>query len=144
MTKLEKIKQNLEKDKEFLKNIDKVTYYGIDQFIKDAYQYIKAIQEGRMICAIKRVSSSGMSRNIYFMSCQKSKEPARYWYSNYYAFFKALGYTVANDKDSFRIGGCGMDMIFHTNYTNMHRLARWGFITKKICSKLAQMTPTLI
>ena len=46
--------------------------------------------------------------------------------------------------DYFTIGGCGMDMIFHTNYTIIHRLYKLGFMTKKECEKLCQMTPSII
>ena len=96
-----------------------------------------------MINSIDSVSSSGMSRTIKFLSCEKSK--TNFYYRNYFGFFLALGYTPKNDRSNyFRISGCGMDMIFHTNYTIIHRLTRLGFLTKKECSILAQKTPSTI
>lgn len=128
---------------ELYKRICKESYYGIESFEKDAAEYIKAIKERRMLCTIKSVSNSGMSRNIKFHSCQKTK--TGYYFRNYWTFFKTLGYTPASsDRDTFRIGGCGMDMIFHTNYTIIHKLHKLGFINKKQCENLAQQTPVIL
>ena len=125
-----------------MKGISKVTYYSPEQFIKDVECYIKAIKERRMICIIESVSHSGMSRNMKFHSCEKTK--TGFYYRNYYAMFKALGYTAVRDRDSFRINGCGMDMVFHTNYSNIHDFKRMGFITETTCKTLAQSTPTVL
>ena len=58
---------------------------------------------------------------------------------------KTLGFSPANKNSNyFRIYGCGMDMIFHTNYTIIHKLARLGFLNKKECESLAQNTPQTI
>jgi hypothetical protein len=65
-------------------------------------------------------------------------------YYNFYTLFKDLGFTNAKNSNAFRVSGCGMDMVFHTNYTIMHQLKNLGFITKKECSILAQKTPTVI
>jgi hypothetical protein len=124
------------KDKEVLKAISKNEYYSQERFIEDAKAYIKAIKERRMLCVITNVSPSGMSRSLKFHSYEKS------YYRQYWAFFKALGYREAKDRNAFVINGCGMDMIFHTNYTIIHRLFRLGFITKVECDDLAQQTPT--
>ena len=98
-----------------------------------------------MICNIDSVSASGMSRTIKFLSCEKSKRENRFMYLNYFVLFRVLGYTVAGKYGSyFRVSGCGMDMIFHTNYTIIHKLQRLGFISKKQCNHLAQQTPTVI
>jgi len=137
-----KLLAKIEANKELNSRLAKMTHYNAEQFLKDAFQYIKAIKERRMICNIISVSNSGMSRNLRFLSCEKSKHDKGYWYSNYFAFFKALGYTEA--KDGFRVNGCGMDMVFHTNYTNMHNLKNIGIISDKTCKILAQMTPTVI
>lgn len=120
------------------KAIEKQRYYSEDQFISDAKTYIKAISENRMICNIARVSSSGMSRVISFHSMEKSHD--KNWYLRQYnAFFCAMGYSET--KKGFRIGGCGMDMIFHTNYTIINRLKRFGFV---VPSGLEQQTPVKI
>lgn len=133
--------ENLSENKKLQKGIGNVNYYSTERFLKDALQYVKAIKERRMICTIPSVSASGMSRIIKFNSCEKSKNG--YWYSNYYAFFKALGYTPVK-HDGFRVNGCGMDMVFDTNYSIMHELKNLGIITKANCEKLAQMTPTVL
>ena len=141
---------NIEANKEILKGISKLNYYTVENFISDAKDYIKAITERRMLCVIEKVSSSGMSRNIKFHSCEQSgkdktaTESRSFYYRQYRCLFMALGYTEVKNSDSFRIGGCGMDMIFHTNYTIIHRLHRLEFITKEQCEKLAQQTPVVL
>ena len=139
------ITERIESNKEIKKSISKLSYYSVEQFIKDAQSYVKAITERRMICIIKKVSSSGMSRNIKFYSCESSNyENNQSYYRNYMQFFIALGFSEVKDTDTFRIGGCGMDMIFHTNYTIIHRLHRFGFISKQDCDNLAQQTPVVL
>lgn len=135
-----KTNPDLTKQKDILKAISKHQYYSVEQFKKDVVTYIKAIKERRMMCSIHSVSSTGMSRVISFHSCEKSK--GGYYYRNYMQFFMTLGYQ--RTKDHFRIHGCGMDMIFHTNYSNMHTFHRLGFLTKKECEHLAQQTPTVL
>lgn len=142
MKKLERITKNIKADKEISKAIDKESYYEIENFIKDAQEYIKAIKDRRMINNINSVSNSGMSRTIKFLSCEKSKDS--FYYRQYSMLFTTLGYSDKNKSGYFRVNGCGMDMIFHTNYSIIHRLQRLGFISKAQCSKLAQMTPTTI
>ena len=142
MTKQETFTKRLNKS-DILKNINKETYYSVDQFYSDCLRYVKAIKEGRMICNIESVSSSGMSRNIKFLECSKGR--TRHNYQNFHSFFRVLGYSLAGKyKDCFRINGCGMDMIFNTNYNNMHNMLRLGVINKKQCANLAQETPTVI
>lgn len=125
-------------------NINGIAYYSEDEFLNDARRYIKAIKEGRMICSIGSVAPSGMSRTIKFLECSKHKGEPRYNYLNFYAFFMVMGFRSPTDSDYFRIHGCGMDMIFHTNYTIIHRLRTLGFLTNKQCEQLAQKTPTVI
>ena len=140
-TKIEKIQENLSKAK-----LTYIANYYEDDFIRDAKRYIQAIKENRVICNIESVSASGMSRNIKFLECKKNTYHKNYYnWLNFFAFFKVLGYTESRKKDNcFSISGCGMDMIFHTNYSIIHRLHRLGFINKKQCDKLAQNTPTII
>lgn len=129
-------------NKELTKGINKVSYYSTEQFINDANRYIKAIKEGRMCCIINSVSRSGMSRKIRFVECGKGKD--KYYYMNFFAFFTALGFSRGKDSNFFIINGCGMDMIFHTNYTIIHRLSRLGFITGEECERVCQMTPPVL
>lgn len=107
-------------------------YYDEQDFCRDAKRYINAVARGGMIVSIGSVSKSGMSRTMRFVELRKGRM------MSFHAFFTALGYSKVKDSDYFRISGCGMDMVFHTNYTIMHQLARVGLITKKIAEKLAQ------
>lgn len=127
-----------------LKKYNKKKSYpmSLDVFIEHAQRYIQAIKEHRMICSIGSVSRSGMSRTIKFLEMHKGE--TTYHLLNFYQFFEALGYSSVKDSGYFRIGGCGMDMIFHTNYSIMHDLRRLGFINKEECSTLAQKTPAVV
>ena len=137
------ILSNIQNDKEIQKELAKLNGFTNENFLQHAKEYIKAIKEGRMFCVIDSISSSGMSRNIHFHSAEKaSGRKNQFWFRQYWALFTALGYSKGNNHNNFRISGCGMDMIFYTNYTNMHRFERLGIITKKECKVLAQMTPT--
>jgi hypothetical protein len=144
MNKLQKITANVQADKELMKLINSNSYTSVESFIENAKRYIDAIRTGKMICNIASVSNSGMSRNIKFLAPEFNKARKMYQYCNFYTLFKHLGFTENKKTGEFRISGCGMDMIFHTNYTIIHKLHRLGFIDKKVCAKLAQMTPTVI
>ena len=145
MKSQENILKEINSNKELKRNINN-NFYGQSEeerqtaFIDNAKRYIKAIKEGRVICNIASVSKSGMSRNIKFLECSGRK--SNYHYSSFYSLFKSLGY--ASKDDNFRINGCGMDMIFHTNYTNIHNFKSLGLISAKQCSVLAQRTPSII
>lgn len=127
-----------------IKGYNKKNDYPIEEatFIDHALRYIKAIKEGRMICSIGSVSKSGMSRTIKFLEMSKGEN--KHFLYNFYQFFDALGYTKIKDSDYFRIGGCGMDMIFHTNYSIIHDLKRLGFIDKQESDTLAQASPHIV
>lgn len=142
MKKQERIIKKIEANKEIMKGIQNVRIYTPESFYKDALRYIKAIKEGRMCCVIPHVSQSGMSRVIKFHECAKGRDKYRFY--NFFAFMLALGYTPDRARYGFRIGGAGMDMVFHTNYTIIHRLGRLGFITKKQVEALAQNTPEVL
>jgi hypothetical protein len=145
-TKTQKIENAIKANKALAKKIQEVYHFSdnpIELFIEQTNRYIKAIEENRVICSIGSVSKSGMSRTVKFLACEKnSYKKSFYNYVNFYSLFKALGYTEVNGY--FRINGCGMDMIFHTNYSNILNFERLGFINKQKADKLAQMTPTTI
>jgi hypothetical protein len=145
MKNIETIVKNISAEKWLIKNIANMHYYTVnDNFINDAISYIKAINDGRMICNIESVSRSGMSRKIKFMSCEKYKNRGGFSYRQYLGLFKALDFKEYQRTGTFTINGCGMNMVFHTNYTIIHRLQRLGFISKKECERLCQLTPTII
>jgi hypothetical protein len=135
MKKIERITKKIEANKELMKNIEAISFFSVEAFIEHAIDYIEAIKKRSMFCVIDSVSSSGMSRVIHFHSWSKC------YYRNYWSLFKALGFSEISNSGAFRVYGCGMDMIFHTNYTNMHNFQRLGFISKKQCESLAQNTP---
>lgn len=139
--KIQKIQTN---NKALAKRIEKDAHYTIERFIKDTEDYIKAIAERKMICTIPHVANSGMSRTIKFVSFDRVKGQKEGYIRNYFAFFTALGFREARNGDGFTIGGCGMDLVFHTNYTIIHRLHNIGLVSKKQCERLAQKTPTVI
>lgn len=123
-----------------LKNIEQLSYYDVDNFVKDARRYIKACKEERIICSINHVSSSGMSRDLKFLEFDKKNSKGSLM--TFFSVFKILDFKEAkNNRGYFKIGGCGMDMVFHTNYTIIHELHRMGFMTQKQCSILCQKTP---
>ena len=125
------------------KKIEEIEQIKIDRFIDDANRYIKAIKELRMLCNINKVSGTGMSRTMKFVECAKNHRRNEHNYLNFMVFFRMFGYNV--DRNGyFRVYGCGMDMVFHTNYTIIYKLHRLGFISKKQCKSLAQNTPYVI
>lgn len=144
--KLAKVTEKISASKELMKRIEESRFSSVSDFITTAERYIKAIKERRMICSIGSVSKSGMSRTIKFLAPEKYSDPSTRWqYLNFFLFFKQMGYTESRSREHyFTIGGCGMDMVFDTNYTIIHRLHRLGFISKKECDSLCQMTPTVI
>lgn len=142
MRNLSTIENNIAKN---LK-LSKVEKYGsseVDQFTQSAKRYIKAIKQGRVICNIESVSASGMSRNLKFMECNGTIKKG-FQFLNFFKLFKDLGFKTGRNSNAFKISGCGMDMVFHTNYTIIHQLHQLGFLTKKECDVLSQKTPNII
>lgn len=134
---------------EIIKNIKKNVCYSEEAFLSDATAYINAIKENRMINVIGSVSASGMSRTLKFTSCEKETNGyyAPFYQRNYFSLFQALGYKAVKNSGYFgyfRVHGCGMDMIFNTNYNIMHNFKRIGLISKEECEVLAQKTPNTI
>lgn len=137
----ESILASIQADKEIQKNMKKLRYYSNEQFFADVKTYITAIKSGRMLCIIDKVSSSGMSRTIAFKSCEKGQK-GKFYFRDYNCLFIALGYTEVGYY--FRINGCGMDMIFHTNYNNIGQFCGLGFLTRKESEVLRQTTPNVM
>ena len=138
-------KQKTELEKDLAKYNNKERFpLTLQDVTNNAERYIKAIKEGRMINSIGKVSSSGMSRTMKFVEVTKPRRGERANVLNFYVLFNFLGHTKISNSDYFRIYGCGMDMVFNTNYNNIYALHHYGFINKKDCEKLAQQTPTTI
>ena len=110
--------------------------------IRNASNYINASKNGSLCCIVKSVSKSGMSRKLLFFSVDQNSEGDCMPY--YYGYFlELLGYKSSrNYSDScITVQGCGMDMIFYTNYKVINQLFEFGFITEKERDVLSQKTP---
>lgn len=117
------------------KKIAKTDYYDVDNFILDAKEYIKAIESGRCRYEVVSVSKSGMRRTIN-ISAFVGKYSNGY-FRTFRMMLKHMGYSF--DKyDDLIVTGCGMNMLFATNYNIVHELYRMGFMKKEKCDKLAQ------
>ena len=122
--------------KEIVKTINKETYYSEESFINDCKKYIKVVQSGRILYTVTHVSSSGMSRNINIKSFEGAMTNGSY--RNYYMMLKILGYMFAKYSSDIKVSGCGMDMLFATNYNIIHMLHSMKFISKAKRDVLAQ------
>lgn len=143
MKSIDSIKNSIASNKELIKRINNESFVSIDDFVNNSLRYIKAVKECRIMCSIGGVSSSGMSRSVKFTEMNESAKDG-YRVYNFYLLFKMLGYKEVNNSDYFRINGCGMDMIFHTNYSIIYDLYTLGFISKKQCETLSQKKPHII
>ena len=128
----------IELKKEMLKAIDNMDYYTQEDFIRDSNIYIKALKSGRLQYRVTNVSKSGMSRDILISSYEGSMNKG--YYRNYTFMLEVLGYKFASKYSSeIKISGCGMNMLFATNYNIIHTFKRIGLINQKSCDVLAQL-----
>jgi len=128
----------IELKKEMLKAIDNLDYYTQEDFIKDCNIYIKALKSGRLQYRVTNVSKSGMSRDILISSYEGSMNKG--YYRNYTLMLEVLGYKFASKYSSeIKISGCGMNMLFATNYNIIHAFKRIGLINQKSCDVLSQL-----
>ena len=132
---------NVNSKKELQRNFKKLYSFDSEDFIRNAERYIKACKENRIFCVIHSVSKSGMSRKLSFNEATFNSE-GRGNFLNFTALFTALGYSDRNKNGEFTVKGCGMDMVFDTNYNIIYNLYSLGMMTKEECETLAQNTPT--
>ena len=140
MKKIERVTKNIENNKELMKGLKRIDL-PVERFISDAQTYIKAVKERRISYTVDTVSKSGMSRTIIITSCEKSLYNGKrsFYYRQYNAMLEVMGYSVKRGyRDAIRVGGCGMNMLFATNYNIIWSLHRLGFITRKVCDVLCQ------
>ena len=141
MKKIERIARNIKNDRELMNGLKKVDM-SIDQFIRDAQTYLRAVKERRISYTVGAVSKSGMSRTLIITSCERSRWDGKisYYYRQYNTMLQAMGYSVKRGcRDSIRVHGCGMNMLFATNYNIVWSLHRLGFISRRQCDLLCQM-----
>lgn len=123
---------------EMIKRLGNNKYYSEEDFIKDCKTYIKALKSGRLQYRVTSVSKSGMSRDILISSFEGSM--AKGYYRNYALMLEMLGFSFASKFASeIRVKGCGMNMLFSTNYNIIHTFKNIGLINSKQCQTLAQM-----
>ena len=137
----EDILNNVNSNKELQKNFKKLHSFTSEEFVQNAERYIKACKENRMFCVIHSVSKSGMSRKLSFNEANFNKD-GRGYFLNFTALFTALGFSDRNKNGEFTVNGCGMDMVFHTNYSIIHSLYNLGMMTNEECEILSQNTTT--
>lgn len=114
-------------------------YLSSEEGKRNAERFIKALKERRLICSVKSVSSSGMSRIITFNEVARIGYPKKKSYTLYHFnwFFKCIGYTYDNKWDAIRVNGCGMDMIFGTIYGVCETLIYYGWKLPKDWAQLS-------
>lgn len=79
--------------------------------IDNLRQWLK--RDERIYTVLRHRAASGMTRFLDLYYIADDKTPRRItWQAA-----KALGWTYDNKRDALRVGGCGMDMGFHTVYT---------------------------
>lgn len=140
MKKIERITKNIEKNKELMAGLKKIDL-SVERFIGDAQTYIAAVKDKRISYTVDTVSKSGMSRTLIITSCERSRYNGKlqYHYRQYNTMLQALGYTIKRGyRDSIRVHGCGMNMLFATNYNIIHTFYRLGFFSRKVCDVLCQ------
>lgn len=121
--------------KEIEKSISKNEYYSKEDFIKDCKDYLKALKSGRLQYTVTNVSKSGMSRDIHIQSYEGTMTKG--YYRQYSKMLECLGYKIVNWAD-IRVNGCGMNMLFATNYNIVYYFERIGLISRKDCEILCQ------
>jgi hypothetical protein len=78
------------------------------------------------------VSQSGMMRHIRLVILKYDEETKKtYTLHPNYSASKLLGWPMAKGKSAIKVGGCGMDMGFHTVYSLSHMLFGDGYALKQ-------------
>lgn len=130
--------QKINLTNEIIKRIESNIYYSKENFVGDCKTYIKALKSGRLQYRVVSVSASGMSRDILISSFEGSMNKG--YYRNYTSMLEALGFNFASKYASeIKVKGCGMNMLFATNYNIIHTFKNIGLINKKQCETLAQI-----
>ena len=129
--------ENITLTKEIEKRLSKEEYYTKEMLLNDIQDYIKALKEGRLQYLVMNVSSNGMNRNILIQSCEQSKTNNSFYFRQYSRMFEMLGYKL--NKDYYiRVSGCGMNMLFATNYNLIHTFKSMNIISESEAEILAQ------
>ena len=95
---------------------------------KDLTQIKNALLNGRFYCGVDSVSKSGMSRKIRLAYIYRNKLRR---------ITNPFILNLAGCDKNGRISGCGMDMLFHAQYTlfqNLHRSYKEAHYQKRMPS----------
>ncbi len=134
-------------DPEISKRLKRENFTNAEDLAENFLRYVRAVRDGRAFVRIESVAKSGMSRVMAFYEMAPTEERSdgrKFMLLNFRQMFRLLGYTFPPNREGFRVDGCGMDMVFHVNYSTMHTLERLGVITAKERATLAQMTPPVV
>ena len=86
---------------------------GVESFAEDLEHIKRALLNGTFYVKVDSVASSGMSR-VLILGYIRNNKFIRIWHP--------LILNLAGCNKDGRIGGCGMDMCFHAQYTLFHNL----------------------
>ena len=129
--------QNITLSKDIEKRLSKEEYYTKEMLLDDIQDYIKALKEGRLQYLVMSVSQSGMNRNILIQSCEQNKSNNNFYFRQYSRMFEMLNYKL--DKNyNVKVSGCGMNMLFATNYYLIHTFKSMNIILKDEADVLSQ------
>jgi hypothetical protein len=99
-----------------------------EMYQKDMDKVKQAILEGKIYANVNSVSRSGMSRRISFYMVEDgaisrvTREVA--WLTGWVPVGENKSRGKYMVDAGLYVGGCGMDMIFHTLYTALHEQAK--------------------
>ena len=129
--------ENITLSKDIEKRLSKEEYYTKEMLLEDIQDYIKALKEGRLQYLVRNVSQSGMNRNILIQSCEQNKNNNNFYFRQYSRMFEMLNYKLNKDYN-IRVSGCGMNMLFATNYNLIHTFKNMNIISESEAEILAQ------
>lgn len=129
--------QNITLSKEIEKRLSKEEYYTKEMLLSDIQTYIKALKEGRVQYLVISVSSNGMNRNILVQSCEQNKNTNNFYFRQFSRMFEMLGYKLNKDYN-IKVSGCGMNMLFATNYNLIRTFKNMNIISSAEAEILAQ------
>ena len=129
--------QNITLSKDIEKRLSKEEYYTKEMLLSDIQDYIKALKDGRLQYLVMNVSQSGMNRNILIQSCEHYKATNKFYFRQYSRMLEMLNYKL--DKNYYvKVSGCGMNMVFATNYYLIQTFKSMNIISESEANILAQ------
>ena len=130
--------QKIKLTNEMIKRLESNEYYSKEDFTNDCKTYIKALKSGRLQYRVTNISKSGLSRDILISSFEGNMNKG--YYRNYTNMLETLGFNfVSKYSSDIRVKGCGMNMLFATNYNIIHTFKNINLINKKQCEILARI-----